>query len=174
MGLIYRSRWYLLFAQTKYKIMYRYAAKATRTVKKQQQVWLAKKQLCACSTLFCTFLCRCFVRLQRETSRNFLVTRFMEEMSYVFSFTFFSLPLIFTLHWWPLAFLILSPPLQNFHVVLPTKKCLLCFLSLALNLCRPFSRWASLACRLLSLFLCLSLALYSKFVDMTINLSLIL
>ena len=53
---------------------------------------------------------------------------------------FFSLPLIFTLHWWPLAFLILSPPLQNFHVVLPTKKCLLCFLSLALDLCRPFSR----------------------------------
>ena len=87
---------------------------------------------------------------------------------------FFSLPLIFSLHWWPLAFLILSPPLQNFHVVLPTKKCLLCFLSLALDLCCPFSRWASLACRLLSLFLCLSLALYSKFVDMTINLSLIL
>ena len=45
------------------------------------------------------------------------------------------------------------------------------FLSLALDLCRPFSRWASLACRLLSLFLCLSLSLYSKFVDMTINLS---
>ena len=41
------------------------------------------------------------------------------------------------------------------------------FLSLALDL-------ASLARRLLSLFLCLSLALYSKFVDMTINLSLIL
>ena len=32
-------------------------------------------------------------------------------MSYVFPFTLFSLPLIFTLHWWPLAFLILSPPL---------------------------------------------------------------
>ena len=48
------------------------------------------------------------------------------------------------------------------------------FESLALDLCRPFSRWSSLACRLLSLFLCLSLALYSKFVDMTINLSLIL
>ena len=97
-----------------------------------------------------------------ETS---LVTRFMEEMSYVFSFNFFfHCPLIFTLHWWPLAFPILSPPLQNFHVVLPTKKCLLCFLSLALDLCRPFSCWASLACRLLSLFLCLSPALYSKFV----------
>ena len=34
----------------------------------------------------------------------------------------FSLPLIFTLHWWPLSFLIFLPPLQNFHVVLPTKK----------------------------------------------------
>ena len=51
---------------------------------------------------------------------------------------------------------------------------LLFFSSLALDLCRPFSRWASLSCRLLSLFLCLSLPPYSKFVDMTINLSLIL
>ena len=100
---------------------------------------------------------------------------FQKLLSYTFfSFTFFSLPLIFTLHWWPLAFLILSPPLQNFHVVLPTKKCLLCFSSLALDLCRPISRWASLACRLLSLFLSLSLALYSKFVVMTIILRLIL
>ena len=54
---------------------------------------------------------------------------------------FFSLLLIFTLHWWPLAFLILSPPLQNFHVVLPTKKNLL-FLSLALDLCRPLSQYS--------------------------------
>ena len=61
------------------------------------------------------------------------------------SFTFFLLSLIFTSHWWPLAFLILSPRPQNFHVTLPTKKCLFCFLSLALDLCRPFSRWASLA-----------------------------
>ena len=45
--------------------------------------------------------------------------------------------------------------------------------SLALDLCRSFYRWASLACRRLSLFLCLSLALYSKFVDMAIYLSLI-
>ena len=93
---------------------------------------------------------------------------------YVLSLTFFSLPLIFTLHWWPPAFLILSPPLQNFHVVLPTEKCLLCFLSLTLDLCHPFSCWASLASPLLCLFLCVSLALYSKSVDMTINLSLIL
>ena len=32
------------------------------------------------------------------------------------------LPVIFILHWWSLAFRILSTPLQNFHVVLPTKK----------------------------------------------------
>ena len=83
---------------------------------------------------------------------------------------FFSLPLIFTLHWWPLAFVI-WPPLQNFHVVLPTKKCLLCFLSLALDLCRPFSRWVSLAHRFFSVFL---LFYIPNFLDMTINLSLIL
>ena len=39
---------------------------------------------------FCTFLCRCFARLQGETSRNFLVTRFMKELLYVFSFTIFT------------------------------------------------------------------------------------
>ena len=32
---------------------------------------------------FCIFLCRCFARLQSETSRNFLVTRFMGKMLYV-------------------------------------------------------------------------------------------
>ena len=45
----------------------------------------------------------------------------MEGMSYVLSFTYFSLPLIFTMHKWPLALLIFLPPLQSFHVVLPTK-----------------------------------------------------
>ena len=83
---------------------------------------------------------------------------------------FFSLLPIFSLHWWPLALL---PRLQNFHVdvVPPTKKCLLCFLSLALDLCRPFSCWVSLAYRFFSVFL----LLYSpNFLDMTINPSLIL
>ena len=42
-------------------------------------------------TSFCTFLCHCFARLQRETSRNVLVTRFREERLHVF------LPLIFIL-----------------------------------------------------------------------------
>ena len=61
-------------------------------------------------------------------------------------------------------------PATKFSYWLPTKNVSF-FLSLALDLCRPFSRWVLLACRLLSLFLCLSLALCSKFVDMTINLS---
>ena len=40
----------------------------------------------------------------------------------------FSLPLILTLHWWPLAFLILSPPLHKiFMSFLQQKKCLLRF-----------------------------------------------
>ena len=39
---------------------------------------------------FFTFLCRCFARLQRETSRNFLVTRFMKKMSYLFLHFFFT------------------------------------------------------------------------------------
>ena len=50
---------------------------------------------------------------------------------------FFTLPVIFTLRWWPLACLILSPPLQSFHVVIPTKKCLLSlffYLSLQISL----------------------------------------
>ena len=54
-------------------------------------------------TFFCTFLCRCFARLRHETSRNFSVTQFLEKKSYVFSFNFL-MPVIFTLHWWPQAF----------------------------------------------------------------------
>ena len=39
-------------------------------------------------------------------------------------------------------------------------KCVPCFLSLALALCRYFCRWAWLSCRVLSLFLCPSLSPY--------------
>ena len=42
--------------------------------------------------------------------------------------------------WWPLVFLTFSPPLQNFRVILPTKNVSFVFLSLALALCRSFSR----------------------------------
>ena len=49
---------------------------------------------------------------------------------------------------WPLGFLIFSPTLKHFHVVLPTNSSL----SSALALCRSFSRGASLACRPLYFF----------------------
>ena len=108
------------------------------TVKTTVGLIIKKATLHVQHTFFVHFIAVVLHDYNVKTCRNFLVTRFMEEILYVFLFTFLSLPLIFTLHWWPLAFLIFSPPLQNFHV-LPTKKCLLCFLSLALNLCRPFS-----------------------------------
>ena len=115
---------------------------------------LAKKQLCTCST----FLYRCFARPERETSRNFLVTRFMEEMSYLLLFTFFH-TLIFT--WWPLGFLIFSPPLNLFFQKIAPY--LLLQLSVAFFLVEL--RWP------VADFI---FSLYSKFVDMTIiNLSLI-
>ena len=63
------------------------------------------------------------------------------------------------------------PAATKFHVVPPTKNVSLYFLSLALAPFLVELRWPV---ALLSLFLCLSLSLYSKFVDMTINLSLIL
>ena len=132
-----------------------------------------KSNFAQAAHFFCIFLCRCFARLQRKTSRNFLVSRFMEEMSYLFLYTFFSLPLIFTLVADSIYHFLTAA--TKFHdVVFPTKKMSPLLFSLALALRRSFSRWASLACRLLSLFLCLPLSLYSIFVDMTINLSLIL
>ena len=72
-----------------------------------------------------------------ETCRNFLVKRFMEEMSYVFLFSLFFHCRSFS-PWWPVEFLIFSPPLQNFHVVLPTKNVSL-FNSRSSSLSRFFS-----------------------------------
>ena len=125
-----------------------------------------KSNLERASRFFCTFLCPCFARLQRESSRNVLVTRFIKEMSYVFLFLFFfSLRLIFTLVAASISLFLTAA--TNFSCCPSNKEWPSFF-------CRSFSRWASLACRLFSLFLCLSLSLYSKFVDMIINLSLIL
>ena len=100
---------------------------ATKENGERQQCLISKKTtLHVQHTYFVHLFCRCFARLQRETSRNFLVTRFMEEMSYVFSFTFFFTAAQFhPVHWWPLAFLIFSPPPQNCHLFFQQKKCLL-------------------------------------------------
>ena len=48
------------------------------------------------------------VKLKKFLSYTF----FGRNVVHVLVHLFFSLPLIFTLHWWPLAFLMLSPPLQ--------------------------------------------------------------
>ena len=87
----------------------------------------------------------------------------MEEMSYVFSFTFFSL------HFFSLALVtasishfVTSP--TNFIIVLPTKKCVLCFFISRSRFIVEFGWPAAF-----SLFLCPSPALYYKFVDMRIN-----
>ena len=79
-----------------------------------------------CSRLFCTFLCRCFALLQRETSRNFLVKHFMEEMLYVYFFaaTHFNLGGISHFPTAAIKFLCYSS----------NKICVLCFLSLTLAL----------------------------------------
>ena len=53
-----------------------------------------KKQLCKCSTLFCTFLCRWFARLQRETSRNFLGNVVRVLVHYIFTAAYFHLALV--------------------------------------------------------------------------------
>ena len=50
---------------------------------------ISKKATLHVQHTFCTFLYRCVARLQRQTSRTFLVTRFVEEMSYVFLLIFF-------------------------------------------------------------------------------------
>ena len=59
-------------------------------------------------TFYVHFFACCFARLERETSRNFLVTRFKEEALYVFLFTFFAAIKQFS-PWWLLAFLLFLP-----------------------------------------------------------------
>ena len=91
-------------------------------------------------------------------------------------FHFFFTPSLFHLgfDWWPLVFLILSPPLQNFDVVLPSKKVpFLFYLSLYISIAFFLIelRWPATYFLFFSVFL---LRYIRNFVDMTINLSLIL
>ena len=98
---------------------------------------ISKKATLQHTFLICTFLCHCFAQLQRETSRNFLVTYFMKEISYVILHTFFFTATHF--HLWPLAFLIFSMPLQIFHVVLQQRKSPLFFITRSSSLSLFFS-----------------------------------
>ena len=108
---------------------------------------ISKKALCSCSTLFfvhffAVVLHDCNVNIPETSSLQVLWRKCRTFCSLVL------LPLTLV----AASIFIFSPSLKNFHVVLPKKKCLLCFWSLTVALCRSFSRWASLACRLLSLF----------------------
>ena len=87
-----------------------------------------KRNFARATHFLCTFLCRCFIaRLKCEISRSFLVTRFMEEMSYVFLFLYaiFPPPLIFTQVAASISHFLTAA--TKFHVVPPTKsvRCLL-------------------------------------------------
>ena len=138
-----------------------------KMVKNNYRSNLPKSNFARAAHFFRTFLYLCLCTTSTWNFQKLLSYTFYEG-----NFHFFSLPLIFTLHWWPLAFLILSPPLKNFHVVLPTNRYLLRFF---ISSSKSLSLFFSLSFGSpLSLFLCLSLALYSKFVDMTIYLSLII
>ena len=145
------------------------SGKVKRERRKNNNGSNSKKAAKKC-TLFCTFLCRCFAQIQRETSINFLVKRFMKKCRTCFCF-FFSLPLIFTVVAASISHFLTA---QKIFMLFFQQKNVNCILSLALALCRSFNSWASLVCHLLSLFLCISISLYSRFVDMKINLSLIL
>ena len=91
-------------------------------VKNNYRSNLRKSNFARAAHFFRTFLYRCLCTTSTWNFQKLLSYTFYEG-----NIHFFSLPLIFTLHWWPLAFLILSPPLKNFHVVLPTNRCLLRF-----------------------------------------------
>ena len=75
-----------------------------------------------------------------KTSRNFLVTRFMEEMLYMFSFTFFYSRSFSPCIGGRQHLLFSHCCYKIFMLFFQQKKCLLCCLSLTLDLCRPFSR----------------------------------
>ena len=109
-----------------------------------------KSNFARAAHLFCTFLCRCFCTWQRETSRNFFN-----------SCTFYGGNVVRVLvHFFFIAahfHLALVAASFSYFVTAATKcsccssnkkKCFLRFFSLAVDLCRPFSHWASLACSL--------------------------
>ena len=52
--------------------------KQALNVDKTTKGLISKSNFARAAHFFCTFLCRCFARLQRETSRNFLGPVYME------------------------------------------------------------------------------------------------
>ena len=99
----------------------------------------------------CPFLCRCFARLQRETSRNFLVTRFIEEKSYAFLFCFVLFFLFFVFSFTIVLFTPVAASIAHFltaatnFMLFLQKKCLspLFFLSSSSSISPALSLLAS-------------------------------
>ena len=85
-------------------------------------------------TFFCTFLCRCFARLRRETSRNFSVTQFLEKNVVRF------LVHLFNAADFHLALVAASICHHRYKISNKKKIVSFVFLSLALDLCLPFTR----------------------------------
>ena len=111
-------------------------------------VLISEKQFCTCSTLFCTFFALVLhdhnVKLPGYSFYGGNIVRVLVPFFHGHSFS----------PWWRLAFLCFPPTATS--CCASNKKCLLCLLSLALVVCRSFSRWASLASRFsVSLFLCI-------------------
>ena len=77
-------------------------------------VLISKKKACKCSTLFCTFIWRCFARWQRETSQLNILYRKWRMCSPKFLLLVSLVAFFFHCRSlsprWPLAFLIFSPP----------------------------------------------------------------
>ena len=80
-----------------------------------------------CSTPFLYISLPLFCTTTTWNFQKLLSYTFLWRKCRTWSRSLFSLLLIFTMHLWALAFLNLSPPLQNFHVALPTKTCILRF-----------------------------------------------
>ena len=111
-GLKRNSRLYLLLTRIKYKRLSGDGNEDGQKKKISRSNYPPPppiKKTLHVSTLFLCISFRCcfFARLQLETSRNFLVTHFLEEMSYVLLFTFFFHYRSFS-PWWTLEFLIFS------------------------------------------------------------------
>ena len=128
--------WYIEVLDNIYSLLKQNIKSCNAKRRRQRGLWKTtigliskKSNFARAAHFFCTFLAVVLhdynVKLP-ETSWLPLVTRFMEEMYYVFLFAFCFHCRSFS-PWWQLAFLTFLPPLQNFHVVPPTKNVSLVF-----------------------------------------------
>ena len=143
------------------------------TVKNNNMSNQQKSNFVRAAHFFCTILCSCFARLQRESSRNLLQLHILWRKCRTCSHLLFFYCRSFSPSISGRQHFLFSHCHCKILVLFFQQKNVSFVVYLLLQISLPFSRsFASFI--LLSLFLCLSLALFSKFVDMTINLSLIL